>query len=76
MLPGVLMYDNGINVNEEIVIMTTKGEAVALGKYISKNMTLIIFLIPYYIFIIIKKILLDFMTVSSKFYCDIISPRK
>lgn len=31
MLPGVLRYDNGIEFNEEIVIVTTKGEAVALG---------------------------------------------
>lgn len=34
MLPGVVMYDQGIELNEEIVIVTTKGEAVALGKYI------------------------------------------
>ena len=32
MLPGVLRYENGIEINEEIVIVTTKGEAVALGK--------------------------------------------
>ncbi|KAH8863867.1 H/ACA ribonucleoprotein complex subunit DKC1 [Schistosoma japonicum] len=31
MLPGVLRYDNDINVNDEIVLMTTKGEAVALA---------------------------------------------
>ncbi|VDN10634.1 unnamed protein product [Dibothriocephalus latus] len=31
MLPGVLRYDNGINVNDEIVLMTTKGEAIALA---------------------------------------------
>jgi len=30
-LPGVLRYDDGIEVNSECVIMTTKGEAVALG---------------------------------------------
>lgn len=36
MLPGVLMYDQGIELNEEIVIVTTKGEAVALGKYIQE----------------------------------------
>lgn len=34
MLPGVLMYDQGIELNQEIVIVTTKGEAVALGKYL------------------------------------------
>ncbi len=32
MLPGVLRYDNGINVGDEIVLMTTKGEAIALGR--------------------------------------------
>ena len=32
MLPGVLRYDDGIEVNEQIVIVTTKGEAVALGE--------------------------------------------
>lgn len=31
MLPGVLRYEDGIEVNEEIVIITTKGEAIALG---------------------------------------------
>ncbi|KAL7301660.1 hypothetical protein TKK_0005663 [Trichogramma kaykai] len=31
MLPGVLMYDNDIQLNEEIVIVTTKGEAIALA---------------------------------------------
>lgn len=33
MLPGVLMYDSNIEVNQEIVIVTTKGEAIALGEY-------------------------------------------
>lgn len=31
MLPGVIMYDQGIELNQEIVIVTTKGEAVALA---------------------------------------------
>lgn len=31
MLPGVLRYDEGIEMNEEIVIMTTKGEAICLA---------------------------------------------
>lgn len=33
MLPGILMYDDGIELNQEIVIVTTKGEAIALGKF-------------------------------------------
>lgn len=31
MLPGLLRYEADIEINEEIVIMTTKGEAIALG---------------------------------------------
>lgn len=31
LLPGVLRYDDGIEVNEQIVIITTKGEAIALA---------------------------------------------
>lgn len=31
MLPGVLRYENGIELNEEVVIVSTKGEAIALG---------------------------------------------
>ena len=32
MIPGLLRYDDGIEVNAEIVMMTAKGEAIALGK--------------------------------------------
>ena len=31
MLPGLLRYENGIEAGDEVVLMTTKGEAVALG---------------------------------------------
>ena len=31
MLPGLLRFADGIELNEEIVLMTTKGEAIALG---------------------------------------------
>jgi len=31
MIPGLLRYEAGIEVNEEIVLMTTKGEAIALA---------------------------------------------
>jgi len=31
MIPGVLRYEDGIEVGKEVVIMTTKGEAVAIG---------------------------------------------
>uniref|UniRef100_A0A4W3H098 H/ACA ribonucleoprotein complex subunit DKC1 n=1 Tax=Callorhinchus milii TaxID=7868 RepID=A0A4W3H098_CALMI len=31
MLPGLLRYEDGIEVNQEIVVITTKGEAICLG---------------------------------------------
>lgn len=31
MLPGLLRYENGIEINDEVVMMTTKGEAIATG---------------------------------------------
>lgn len=31
MIPGLLRYENDIALNEEVVLMTTKGEAIALG---------------------------------------------
>lgn len=31
MLPGVLRYDNNIDLGTEVVIMSTKGEAVAIA---------------------------------------------
>ena len=31
MLPGLLRFANDIDVNEEVVLMTTKGEAIAIG---------------------------------------------
>merc|ERR1712212_1087256 len=31
MLPGILRYESGIELNDEIVMMTTKGEAIAVG---------------------------------------------
>ena len=33
MIPGLLRYESGIEINEQIVIMTTKGEAIALGMW-------------------------------------------
>ena len=37
MLPGILRYESGIEVNEEVVMMTTKGEAIAVGKHFKRN---------------------------------------
>lgn len=32
MLPGVLRYEDGIEVNQDVVVITTKGEAICTGK--------------------------------------------
>lgn len=32
MLPGVLRYEDGIELNQDIVVITTKGEAICTGK--------------------------------------------
>ncbi|KAK3877856.1 hypothetical protein Pcinc_017481 [Petrolisthes cinctipes] len=40
MLPGVLRYENGIEMNEEIVICTTKGEAVCLALALMTTSTM------------------------------------
>lgn len=32
MLPGVLRYEDGIEVNQDIVVITTKGEAICIGE--------------------------------------------
>ena len=31
MIPGLLRFESGIDLHEEVVLMTTKGEAIALG---------------------------------------------
>ena len=36
MLPGVLRFEDGIENNEQIVLITTKGEAIAIGMYMHK----------------------------------------
>lgn len=40
MLPGVLRYEDGIELNDEIVIVTTKGEAIALAIAVMTTATM------------------------------------
>jgi len=40
MLPGVLRYESGIEINEDVVMMTTKGEAVAVGVALMSTATI------------------------------------
>lgn len=39
MLPGVLRYEDGIEMDEEIVVVTTKGEAIALGECLNDSVS-------------------------------------
>ena len=41
MLPGILRFDDGVEINQQIVIITTKGEAVCLGT-VSKMFIVIV----------------------------------
>ncbi|KAL3315512.1 H/ACA ribonucleoprotein complex subunit dkc1 [Cichlidogyrus casuarinus] len=41
MLPGVLRYDDDIAVNDQVVLMTTKGEAIALGVALMTSATIL-----------------------------------
>ena len=40
MLPGLLRYENGIEINDEVVMMTTKGEAIATGVALMTTATI------------------------------------
>jgi len=40
MLPGILRYESGIEVNEDVVMMTTKGEAIAVGIALMSTATI------------------------------------
>jgi len=40
MLPGILRYESGIEVNHDIVMMTTKGEAIAVGIALMSTATI------------------------------------
>ncbi|XP_064638415.1 H/ACA ribonucleoprotein complex subunit DKC1-like isoform X2 [Lineus longissimus] len=64
MLPGVLRYDDGIEVNEQIVIVTTKGEAVALA--IAQMTTAVIATCDHGIVAKIKRVIMERDTYPRK----------
>ncbi|XP_063681486.1 uncharacterized protein LOC134816630 isoform X2 [Bolinopsis microptera] len=39
-LPGVLRFESGIEIGEEVVLMTTKGEAIAIGHALMTSSTM------------------------------------
>eukprot|EP01068_Selenidium_serpulae_P003714 Selendium_serpulae@DN3257_c0_g1_i2.p1 len=57
MIPGVLRFENGIDVGTEIVMMTTKGEAIALG--IAQMPTSVIATVDHGVVAIIKRVIME-----------------
>eukprot|EP00388_Colpodella_angusta_P004209 GDKJ01014080.1.p2 GENE.GDKJ01014080.1~~GDKJ01014080.1.p2 ORF type:complete len:517 (+),score=164.23 GDKJ01014080.1:37-1551(+) len=64
MIPGVLRFENDIDVNKEIVLMTTKGEAVAIA--VSKMTTSQIATSGHGIVAVIKRVIMERDTYQMK----------
>merc|ERR1712087_903553 len=57
MIPGVLRFEKNIEVGSEIVMMTTKGEAIAIG--ISQMTTAVISSVDHGVVAIIKRVIME-----------------
>jgi len=57
MIPGLLRYADDINVNEEVVIMTTKGEAIAVG--IAQMTTAVMYGVDHGVVAKIKRVIME-----------------
>ncbi|KNA16764.1 hypothetical protein SOVF_086290 [Spinacia oleracea] len=64
MIPGLLRFENDIEVGEEIVLMTTKGEAIALG--IAEMTTAVMATCDHGIVAKIKRVIMDRDTYPRK----------
>ncbi|KGG50041.1 hypothetical protein DI09_1p20 [Mitosporidium daphniae] len=64
MIPGLLRYDAGIEMEEEVVIITTKGEAIALG--IAQMTTAVIASVDHGIIARIKRVIMERDTYPRK----------
>lgn len=57
MVPGVLRFENGIEVNEDIVMITTKGEAIAIG--IAQMTTAVIASVDHGVVGVIRRVIME-----------------
>eukprot|EP01102_Stenamoeba_stenopodia_P004794 TRINITY_DN1516_c0_g1_i1.p1 TRINITY_DN1516_c0_g1~~TRINITY_DN1516_c0_g1_i1.p1 ORF type:complete len:261 (-),score=84.50 TRINITY_DN1516_c0_g1_i1:129-911(-) len=57
MIPGLLSYDSGIELNDEVVLMTTKGEAIAIG--IAQMTTAVMFNCDHGVVAKIKRVIME-----------------
>ncbi|CDR94169.1 rRNA pseudouridine synthase, putative family protein [Babesia bigemina] len=64
MIPGVLRFENGIELNEQIVLITTKGEAIAIG--IAQMPTAVIASVDHGVVSVIKRVIMDRDTYSLR----------
>lgn len=64
MIPGVLRFENGIELGKEIVMMTTKGEAIALG--IAQMTTAVIAGVDHGCVAIIKRVIMERDTYNQR----------
>merc|ERR1712167_25625 len=64
MIPGLLRYASGIEVGEEVVLMTTKGEAIALG--IAEMTTAVMATVDHGVVAKIKRVLMERDTYPRK----------
>jgi H/ACA ribonucleoprotein complex subunit 4 len=64
MIPGVLRFENGIEVGQEIVLITTKGEAVALA--IAQMTTSVIAAVDHGVVATIKRVIMERDTYAAK----------
>ncbi|KAI0217229.1 H/ACA ribonucleoprotein complex subunit DKC1 [Lamellibrachia satsuma] len=74
MLPGVLRYDDGIEINDQIVICTTKGEAVALA--IAQMTTAVLATCDHGIVAKIKRVIMERDTYPRKWGLGPVASRK
>eukprot|EP01070_Trichotokara_eunicae_P007264 Trichotokara_eunicae@DN5342_c0_g1_i2.p1 len=63
-IPGVLRFDNGIDVGTEIVMITPKGEAIALG--IAQMATSVIATVDHGIVAVIKRVIMERDTYKAR----------
>lgn len=57
MIPGILRFDNKIEMGQEIVMMTSKGEAIALG--IAQMTTAVIASVDHGVVAVIKRVVME-----------------
>lgn len=64
MVPGILRFENGIELGKEVVFMTTKGEAIALG--IAQMTTSVISSVDHGCAAIIKRVIMERDTYNQR----------